>query len=194
MYRLFAAIEVPSEIGEALQSISKKVTGASWRPIENYHITLRFFGDADANLARELDEELARIEAPQMQLRLKGAGWFGANDPHAIWAGVEAHGALSALSGKCERAARRLGFQKEKRPYRPHVTLAYCHGTPLEEAAGFAHRHAGLDLGPFWVDRFHLYSSWSGKGASRYVSEAEYPLGPIRTVADLPNSNQNTSQ
>lgn len=176
MYRLFAAIEVPREIGEELELISEKVTGANWRPIENYHITLSFFGDLDGNGAWDLDHELGLIEMRQFQITLKGAGWFGSREPHALWAGVEQNEALNALASKCRRAGRRVGIPPENRPYRPHVTLAYCQGTPLEEASAFAGQHASLNLGPFWVDRFHLYSSWSGKGPSRYVSEAEYPL------------------
>lgn len=176
MYRLFVAIEIPREIGEELEAISVKVSGAKWRPIENYHITLGFFGEVDGSTARELDHELGRIETTQFQITLKGAGWFGANEPHALWAGVERNETLNSLATKCARAARRAGVLTEKRPYRPHVTLAYCKGTPLEEAARFAEKHALLKLGPFWADRFHLFSSAGGKGISRYVSEAEYPL------------------
>jgi 2'-5' RNA ligase len=115
-----------------------------------------------------------------MQLRLKGAGWFGASVPHAIWAGVEPDEALSDLARKCDRAARRFGLQPDKRSFRPHVTLAYCQNTPLEEAVAFCQLHAGLEFGPFWADRFHVFSSWSRKGPSRYISESEIPLGPVR--------------
>lgn len=176
LYRLFAALPVPADIGEALQEISKGVTGASWRPIENFHITLRYFGEIDAMTANDLDHELGLIEGRQMQLRLKGADWFGGADPHAIWAGVEPDETLTRLSSACERAARRIGLPRERRSFKPHVTLAYCHGTSMEDAMSFGRKHAQLSLGPFWVDRWHLYSSWSGKGPSRYVAEAEYPL------------------
>ena len=192
MYRLFAALEVPRDVGEELQLISRKVSGASWRPIENYHITLRFFGDLDRKTAIGLDDELARFEAPQMRIRLRSTGWFGGADPDAIWAGIEPNDDLNALAGKCERAARRIGLPREKRPYRPHVTLAYCHHTPVEEVIGYCQKNALLDIGPFWVDRFHLFSSWSGKGPSRYMSEAEYPLGPQRGIVDLPAGNQSS--
>lgn len=177
MYRLFAGIEIPREIGEELQLISKKVTGASWRPIENYHITLRFMGEVDRNTAEDLDHELSLIEAPQMKLNLNGAGWFGSSEPVALWAGIAEDDALTRLAGRCDRAARRMGLPPDGRKFRPHVTLAYCHNTPLSEAMAFTEKHALLKLGPFWADRFHLFSSWSGKGPSRYVSEAEYPLG-----------------
>ena len=194
MYRLFAALDIPDDVGEALQVRSQKVDGASWRPIENYHITLGFFGEVDGKVAEDLDHELARIDAPQMQIRLKSAGWFGASEPHSLWAGVESNEALNRLAANCLRAARRVGLATEKRAYRPHVTLAYCHGTTLHDAMLFAQKHALLNIGPFWADRFHLYSSWSGKNASRYVSEAEYPLGPVRNVSDLHSGNQNQSE
>lgn len=191
MFRIFAAIEVPRDVGEKLQLISKKVIGASWRPIENYHITLAFFGEVTQLTAEALDEQLQTIQAPQMQLHLKSTGWFGGADPHSLWAGLKPVPALIDLAGKCERAGRHVGLRMERRAYRPHVTLAYCHGTPLDEAVSFCQKHAFLDIGPFWADRFHLYSSWFGKGPSRYVQETEYPLGPVRTVADLQSRNQN---
>ena len=105
MYRLFAAIEVPEEVGEELSLICEKVTGASWRPVENFHITLRFFGELDGTEARDLDHELGEIRAGQFQLNLKGTGWFGANEPHSLWAGVEKSEPLLSLSSRCERAA-----------------------------------------------------------------------------------------
>ena len=110
MYRLFAGIEIPREIGEELKAISKKVTGASWRPIENYHITLRFMGQVDRNTAEDLDHELSLIEAKQIQLTLSGAGWFGSSEPTALWAGVEADEGLTRLAERCDRAAKRVGL------------------------------------------------------------------------------------
>ena len=91
MFRLFAAIALPQDIRERLHILGRGVTGASWRPIENYHITLRFFGDLGQGAAEALDEELASIRAPQMELTLKGAGWFGSTEPYSLWAGVAAN-------------------------------------------------------------------------------------------------------
>ncbi len=177
MLRLFAALPIRSDIAEHLTPLQKGVAGASWRPQVNFHITLRFFGDVDRNLAYDLDAALADIRAPQMKLSLAGAGWFGRREPSTLWAGVAYEGALAELSGQCERAARRLGLPAEKRKFLPHVTLAYCHGTLPEEAARFAASHEGFSTPEFWADRFHLYSSHMGRGPSRYIAEADYPLG-----------------
>ncbi|MEO0883330.1 MAG: RNA 2',3'-cyclic phosphodiesterase [Pseudomonadota bacterium] len=174
--RLFAALPIRPDIADLVVPLQKGVTGASWRPRENFHITLRFFGDVDHTLARQLDEEIAAIPARQMKLRLKGAGWFGKNEPRALWLGVDYNEALKSLAAKCERAARRSGLPSEKRKFLPHLTLAYCHGTPVPAAETFAATHAGFASSEFWVDRFHLYSSELGHGPSRYRIEADYPL------------------
>lgn len=177
MLRLFAALPIRPDIADALVPLQKGVSGASWRPRLNFHITLRFFGDVDRHLAYDLDAGLAEISAPQMKLSLAGAGWFGTREPSALWAGVAYNEALAELAGQCERAARRLGLPRDKRRFQPHVTLAYCHGTLPEEAARFADRHKDFATQAFWADRFHLYSSQLGRGPSRYTPEADYPLG-----------------
>ncbi len=177
LMRLFAALPIPESIAERLTALQTGVSGAAWRPPANFHITLRFFGDVPHALARELDGELAEIEASSFEVALDGAGWFGRREPTALWAGVAPSAELERLAKSCERAARRIGLPAEKRPFRPHVTLAYCHGVTPEAAAAFAGRLAAFRTEPFWVDRFHLYSSHFGKGPSRYVAEADYVLG-----------------
>ncbi len=174
--RLFAAIPVPEDIRARLRAVQRGVSGAAWRPPENFHVTLRFFGEVTEDVAASLDDELARVRSGPFDLAVRGAGWFGAARPSALWVGVDLSDALATLAGHCERAARRVGLPADGRKFTPHVTLAYCHGTGVDDAARFAQRLARFEAEPFVVDRFHLYSSWMGKGPSRYVAEAEYPL------------------
>ena len=176
MLRLFAALPIRSDIADQLVPLQQGVPGAKWRPRENFHITLRFFGDVDPNLAVDLDMALGEIKAPQMKIALSGVGWFGTREPYSLWAGVAFNAALAELASVFERPARRLGLHLEKRKYQPHVTLAYCHHTLPEDAARFADKHKGFKTPEFWADRFYLYSSQLGNGPSRYRIEAEYPL------------------
>ncbi|MAN67337.1 RNA 2',3'-cyclic phosphodiesterase [uncultured Hyphomonas sp.] len=176
MYRLFAALPVPEEFHPGLVETQTGLSGASWRPAKNFHITLRFFGDVSHASARDLDELLAEISCPPFEVSLEGMGWFGRREPTAVWARVRESDALRALSAQCERAARRLGLEPDRRPFTPHVTLAYLHGTPLDETRAWVERHHAYRSGPFWAEGFHLYSSHSGKGPSRYVAEADYVL------------------
>lgn len=175
--RLFAALPVPEEIADRLVPLQRDLRGASWRPRENFHITLRFFGEIDEALARDLDLELARVAERPFEMRLKGMGSFGGREPNAVWAGVEAPEALGRLAAGCEKAARRVGLAPEKRGFTPHVTLAYLHGTTDEEVAGFIERVGAFETEPFWADHFVMFSSVQTKRASAYVEEAVYPLG-----------------
>lgn len=179
--RLFAAIPMPEEIADRLVLLQGNVRGASWRPRENFHLTLRFFGEIDEARARDLDGELARIAAHPFEIRLKGAGSFGGREPSALWvgvggAGVEAPEQLAKLAAGCERAARRVGLSPEKQSFTPHVTLAYCHGTTDFDAAEFCARVGDFRTEPFWVDHFAMFSSVQTKRASAYVEGAVYPL------------------
>jgi 2'-5' RNA ligase len=174
--RLFAAIPIPDEIADRLEPLQRDVHGASWRPRENFHITLRFFGEINEAVARDLDLELARIAEHPFEIRLKGMGSFGGREPTALWAGVEAPEALARLSAGCERAARRVGLAQEKKNFTPHVTLAYCHGTTDHDAAAFQERVGAFATDLFWVDHFVLFSSVQTRRASAYVEEAVYPL------------------
>lgn len=177
--RLFAAIAIPDDIADRLIPLQKGVPGASWRPRENLHITLRFFDDVQEPVADDIDaalEEVSRANAP-FEIQLKAAGSFGGVDPHALWIGVAENAALKKLGADCERAARRAKLKPESRPFKPHLTLAYLNNAPLERVQGFLTRLGLFQTDPFRVDRFGLYSSWTRKSApSLYRLEADYLL------------------
>lgn len=176
MIRLFAALPVPNDIADTLIPLQRGLNGASWRPRENFHVTLRFFGEVSHQMAEELDRDIAEIPVTPITLTLRGCGFFGKRAPRAVWARVMENDALTNLSNACERIARRHGLKAEKRPYRPHITLAYCHGTLPEDALDFESKNIGFKAGPWTTDRFHLYSSHFGNGPSRYIAEADYPM------------------
>ena len=175
-YRLFAAFSLPDDIIEQLRGTQTGLPGAGWRPRENLHITLSFFGEADGALAGDLDDELSQIDSEPFDVKISGVGSFGGKTPHSLWAGVEQSDSLMALAKDCRRAARRLGFPADKHDYKPHVTLAYLNELPDAEIAAWLQRFAMLETASFLVDRFELYASWPGKHASRYEEMAEYPL------------------
>lgn len=177
--RLFAAIAIPDDIAERLLALQRGVPGAKWRPRENLHLTLRFFGEVAEPIAEEVDAALdavAGVIAP-FELQLKSAGSFGKEDPHTLWIGAGESEPLKKLAADCERAARRVGLKPETRKFAPHVTLAYLNNAELGRVHGFEARLGLLESRPFGVESFGLYSSWTRKSApSLYRLEAEYPL------------------
>jgi 2'-5' RNA ligase len=180
MLRLFLALPIPDEIADRLVAIQRGVPGAKWRPREALHVTLRFVGEVSETLARDLDELVAEIRVAPFELRVTGAGSFGGDEPHALWLGVDGGEPLSLLAQRCERACRKVGLAPEPRAFRPHVTIAYLRGgTDVARVRSFERNQSLFRAGPWLADRFGLYSSWLGKGPSRYVEEAQYPLeGP----------------
>jgi 2'-5' RNA ligase len=177
--RLFAAIALPDEVAQRLLALMKGVPGAKWRPRENLHLTLRFFGELTEPVAEDLDtaiEEAVRGQAP-FELQLKSAGSFGGADPHALWIGVAENEALKSLAGACEKAARRVKLKPEAHKFTPHVTIAYLSGALLDRVQAFESRLGLFEAPPFDVTSFGLYSSITRKSApSLYRLEAEYPL------------------
>ncbi len=177
--RVFAALDLPDDVAERLLALMKGVPGAKWRPRENLHMTLRFFGDVPEPVANDIDAELgavAETNAP-FDLQLKGAGTFGGADPHALWLGARSTAELTKLAKDCEHAARRAGLKPESRKFTPHVTLAYLNNAPLDRVQAFEQRIGLFETRPFRIERFGLYSSQIRKSApSLYRREAEYPL------------------
>ncbi len=177
MIRLFAALEIPVEIGERLAERQTGIEGARWRPLEALHITLRFFGETPEPVAEDLDLELARVGGPPFDLTLAGVGTFGEGDKvDAVWAGAAESAPLRVLAGRCERAARRAGLKPETRHYHPHVTLAYLRRPNPAEVAAWIQAHNLLKSPAFRVASFGLYSSWQTTEGSRYETEQVYPL------------------
>lgn len=177
MIRLFTAIAIPPEIGQGLLSRQHGIEGARWRPLEAFHITLRFVGDVQEPVAADLDEALAEIAAPAFDLALTGVGHFGEGaDIHAVWAGVQDSAPLRRLQKANESAARAAELKPETRVYAPHVTLAYLKSPAVPEVGAWIQAHNLLHSPSFRVDRFGLYSSWRTHEGSAYRLEREYPL------------------
>lgn len=178
MHRLFAALPVPDLIADRLEPLHVDLLGARWRRREHYHITLCFFGEVDGEVAEALADALDRVSAPALELELSGVGWFGRREPRALYARIRQHDALSALAERCRKLARSHGLRLGQDPFKPHITLAYCHQTPLDAARAWSEDFQILRSAPFLVDRFHLYESFTGhRRQSQYVAQADYRLG-----------------
>lgn len=177
--RLFAALSIPDDAAERLLALMRGVPGAKWRPRENLHLTLRFFGELTEPVAEDLDGELeaATRGIGPFEVRLKGAGSFGGADPQALWVGAPESEALKQLAAACEKAARRVKLPPEAHRFTPHVTLAYLSGASLDRVQAFERALGLFEAPPFVVGGFGLYSSVTRKNApSLYRLEAEYPL------------------
>lgn len=176
MTRLFTAIEIPESVRLRLSLLQGGMPGARWTPVENLHLTLRFIGEVDHAVARDIDDVLAEIRAPGFTLALKGVGEFGRKEARTLWAGVSNGEGLQHLAAKVESALQRMGLPAETRKYSPHVTLARLRDVPMSEVHAFLAAHALFQSEPFAIREFTLFSSLQSAKGSRYRAESVYPL------------------
>jgi 2'-5' RNA ligase len=176
MPRLFTGIEIPSEIVIGLSALRGGIPGARWVEPENYHLSLRFIGDVDDAIAREIMHILGRVRRRAFELALDGLDQFGGRKPRAVFAAASPQSALIELQAEHDRLLQRIGLPPEPRKYTPHVTLARLRDVSAHRVADYLSSRGPYRSPSFQVSRFVLFSSKASVGGGPYVVEAAYPL------------------
>ncbi len=94
---------------------------------ENLHITLKFLGNVDEGLVPSIVEVIERScdGVHPSVLDLRGTGAFPSlRAPRVLWVGVEGGEGLVAVARGLEEGLQRLGFERERRRFSPHLTVA----------------------------------------------------------------------
>ena len=130
--RCFVAIEIPETIQMLLTStqeeLRKYIRGASWVKRGNIHLTLKFLGDVAPNqisVIKNVIEQVTDTRSP-FSMELGGIGAFpNLSRPRIIWAGVKT-GAdeVAAIAREIDVGLGRHGYERDKKSFRPHLTLA----------------------------------------------------------------------
>jgi len=180
MPRLFTGLEIPRRVGQSLAMMRGGLPGARWIDPENYHLTLRFIGDIDDALARDIAGLLGSVQRLPFELRLDGLSSFGGRKPRAVVAAATPVAPLLELQAEHERLLQRLGLEPEGRKYTPHVTLARLRESSSRQVADYLAARGHYRSSAFEISRFVLFSSRSSVGGGPYVVEAAYPLAAPR--------------
>jgi RNA 2',3'-cyclic 3'-phosphodiesterase len=180
MPRLFTGLEIPPSVARSLAMMRGGLPGARWIDPENYHLTLRFIGDIDDALAREIALLLGRVHRGPFEARLDGLTSFGGRKPRALVAAASPVPALMELQAEHDRLLQRLGLEPEGRKYTPHVTLARLRDSSSHEVADYLAARGHFRSPSFEVSRFVLFSSRASVGGGPYLVEEAYPLAAIK--------------
>lgn len=131
MSHYFFALALPSEIKQSLNKISEQIkenlTFKNWVHLEDYHITLAFLGHADdAQLQDAVELSLIALEGiSAFPLEISSLGVFGPpKSPRILWAGTKHSAQLLDVQSYVFRACERADFKLDKRPFKPHITMA----------------------------------------------------------------------
>jgi 2'-5' RNA ligase len=180
--RAFIAIDLPESIRAALRRQQASFRSASpdarWTQPEGTHLTLKFLGEISDAKVREVSESLKNLDRfESFKVGLKGFGFFpDAQRPRVFWAGVEAPASLSQLVEQVEEAMRRIGFAREERPFRPHLTLArFRVPQPQPALQALLTEQGEQELGNFEVSEFFLFESKLSPQGAQYRKLERFP-------------------
>jgi 2'-5' RNA ligase len=131
MIRSFVAIELTQETREKLVIIQEQLKQSQakvrWVNPNGIHLTLKFLGNIHPAQVDEIAETAAReVEnEPPLTLRPSGLGAFPSlSNPRVLWVGIQGEvERLRNIQTCLENTLERLGFGREQRPFRPHLTL-----------------------------------------------------------------------
>lgn len=112
-------------IQKALQEQARK---GSFTFPDNLHLTIKFIGEMKFDRLEEIKESMRKICAPTapFSISLSHPGSFKRRGEHLYWVGLD-KGArvIKKLAGTTDTILNeRMGFEKEKRPYQAHITIA----------------------------------------------------------------------
>jgi 2'-5' RNA ligase len=174
---------VRQQVKAAIQTLSASTTAVRWVAPENLHLTLKFLGDVEDKELYTVCQSVSRAVASLSPFRTfcQGVGAFPSRQrPRTIWVGMDDRGGkLQQLQEGVELALAELGFPRELRSFRPHVTIGRMKpkqrrlGRLLEELAS----QAQVEFGPVTVDECVIFSSDLTPDGPIYTPLGHAPLG-----------------
>jgi len=182
LLRAFIAIELPQQLQDALEKQTLRLRQplgdelVRWIPTQNMHLTLKFIGNIAAShvdFLKQLLTQTADSQSP-FDLQIGGIGSFpNSKQPRILWAGIHAPADLTSLQKSIEAGTTRLGYEKEERPFSPHLTLGRVRQNI--DHTGLQKIRTTLDtiqlgnIGSARVDSIHLYKSELHTNGSVYT-------------------------
>ena len=183
--RAFIAIPLPESILKAISAAQEKLRrtglGIRWVRPEGIHLTLKFLGNispTDVSHVESAIEKATRAFRP-FTLKAKGIGVFpDFRRPRVIWLGITGDlEILHALQRDLESELKSHGFEKEKRPFKGHLTLGRIRNRLDRDKLSKALQELeDFETGSFRADSVVLFRSKLHPGGAVYSKIAEAAL------------------
>jgi len=166
--RTFIALELPPSVILLLEKVQEDLKSmklrAKWVRPENIHLTLKFLGNINPGDIDKIGEAMmdAVDDFTAIDLVARGVGVFpGIKRPRVIWVGLGGQiQLLFAMQRKLEDNLASLGFKKEKRPFKGHLTLGRFRPTVNPNTIRHIMReYANLYSEEFTASRIILFKS-----------------------------------
>jgi 2'-5' RNA ligase len=131
MIRSFIAVELPEATREAIYVVQEQLkqsrAGVRWVKPAGIHLTLKFLGNINPAQVDDVAATAAQLvrDEPPLTLCAAGLGGFPSHHkPRVIWVGLQGEvERLAKIQAGLEKALEPLGFAREGRGFRPHLTI-----------------------------------------------------------------------
>jgi len=182
--RLFVAVTIAPEVADRLcrsqTELAAALSDVRWIKRESLHLTLKFLGQVDERKVEAVRKAVAAAVAPlpRFTISCRGLGVFpGIRRPRVIWAGLEG-AALAALAEAADAALEPLGFPREAREFKPHLTIGRWREGARggDQLRGEIERWRHHDFGASAVDGAVLFQSVLKRGGAEYTALKIFPL------------------
>src|SRR5271169_785435 len=125
--RLFVALDIDAAIRDRIADFRNQMRQLApdvrWVGPETFHVTLQFLGET-----RKLDDiqrALRQVKGAPLELAFRNTGFFPTpKSPRVFWVGIEADEHLQELVSLIAKVLQPFGFEADRGPLQPHLTLA----------------------------------------------------------------------
>jgi 2'-5' RNA ligase len=191
--RLFVAVDLDEAVRRAAGRLARTLRerleqagsySVSWVASDNLHLTLQFLGEVDDRAGAAVTSAMATPFAqPPFDLELAGVGTFPPGGPaRVLWFGISAGAAaLDQLSTEVDARLRPLGFPREDRGFRAHLTVARFRTPAPPRVRDLTTLTSAGPIGRCQVQHVTLYQSHLSPKGATYTPLTRAVLGGSRT-------------
>lgn len=134
---------------------------------------MKFLGETDPAKVDEISNalEAASKGIPPFGVKVSGLGAFpNMRNPRVLWVGIGENDALKRLAANIEEAITPLGFEREDRPFTPHLTLCRVKSPADGRDLGRTAAEADISIDKsFTASEFHLIKSILNPKGAEYT-------------------------
>jgi len=181
-FRAFIAADIaPSEkLVSLLQELRDSRADLKVVRPELLHLTLKFLGDTEESLADDVYSRMLGSAAgvSALRIRLKGMGAFPSmSNIRVVWVGIEDGKPLQQIAARLDESLKELGFERDKKGFVPHLTLARTRSPRnIANVQDILRENAVTDYGEYLIDRILLRKSVLNPSGPTYSVVRECPL------------------
>ena len=166
--RTFVALPLDNRIVASLQDLHHQLTSlpvdVKWVKPQSIHVTIKFIGNVDEQRIDPVCEAIQRGVAGvrSWPVEVKKVGTFpGMRNPRVVWVGLDdPKGNIKAVQHHIEDELAKIGFEKERRPFTPHLTVGRVRSSKgKKDLVCFLLDEREREFGEMEIDRVLLFKS-----------------------------------